>query len=1040
MVGPNDKFTVEILNSFFQQLTYAGMLVDKASGEIITVNPKICNLSGFSESQLLTKRFNEICSTPNGLADQTEVDALIQTSDNRSIPAHIHISTFKTEQSVVDLITFQKKSESLKNLKENLNLISDCIDEITWIINPEGTIIYLSPNVLKILGYTAEELEGYSIKSLFSIESYKELMKIIKTDIKKERNHASTIPFRKIEGKHQTKEGTIIKAELWLSVLYNNTGGQIEILGISKNLHYNGTQELNTLLVHEQYQSLIESTPDAFVVVNKLGFITSCNKSFHEISGYSKQEIIGKHFTRLPLFDIKLLPEYINVFSKLIRGKEIKPYQYEWFDKMGSKHVGIAHVSFIKNNGKIEAIQVLSTEITDHINTQKASLESEQKFRSIFHNSPLGIFHFDNLGKITDCNEKFSEIIGSSKKILVGLDMINQLKDHQMIACVKEVLEIGASYYEDYYQSVTSPKNTPVRVLFEGLRNENQEIIGGVGLVEDISERKKAERELMNSNERMRIASSAAGIGYWSIDIPRNSLLITQDYNLNIESAPDLMLISPENWIKKVHPDEAPGISKMYYNYINGNTDQFLIEFRIKEKDAYEWIISSGSIIERDKNNNPVLLVGIYFDVSNLRRIEQELIEKNIEIEKQNKEYMLINEELIKAKEKAEESDQLKTAFLQNMSHEIRTPMNGILGFSQLLALPEQSNEKKQYYLNIINDSSTQLLNLVNDILDISRLETGQIIVRPRNTDLDQLLLSIHSFFLPAASRKRLSLNLLNRNDHQTMVIVDPDKLKQILNNLISNAIKYTDQGSIGFGYKPKEGHLLFFVKDTGHGIIKEQQELIFQRFNQAHYEHTVKYGGAGLGLSISKGLVELFGGEIWVDSEPEDLSAGKAGGSTFYFTIPVSFIETENDPIQLEVVKNPIPQTDLFDQNITILIAEDEDYNFLYLSEILKRYHIHTLRAVNGKEAIDLVKEGQQIDLILMDIKMPEVDGYEATQIIKSINPLIPIIAQTAYAMADDKLKALEAGCDNYLSKPIHREDLIATLSKYLSKTFKPK
>ena len=376
--------------------------------------------------------------------------------------------------------------------------------------------------------------------------------------------------------------------------------------------------------------------------------------------------------------------------------------------------------------------------------------------------------------------------------------------------------------------------------------------------------------------------------------------------------------------------------------------------------------------------------------------------------------------ELLKAKEKAEESDRLKTAFLQNMSHEIRTPMNAIMGFSDLINDPELSPEKRKVFTSVIRNSSKQLLSIVTDILTISSLETKQEKLNISKFCINSLILELLSIFKQSALNQNLSLySKQHLSDNQSEIYADRTKVTQVLTNLITNAIKFTHEGYVEFGYYLKDNVLEFFTKDTGIGIQKDFQENIFNRFRQANNSINKKYGGTGLGLSISKGYIELMGGKIWVESEENK-------GSTFYFTIPYNPVQNNNENDIKEQRINNTP---------TILIAEDEEYNFLLIEQLLLNLNVNLIHTRNGEETVKVCKENENIDLILMDIKMPFMDGQTAAKLIKEFRPELPIIAQSAYAL-DHEIKALKNEFDHYITKPIEKSILIKSLSEYLNLT----
>ena len=383
-----------------------------------------------------------------------------------------------------------------------------------------------------------------------------------------------------------------------------------------------------------------------------------------------------------------------------------------------------------------------------------------------------------------------------------------------------------------------------------------------------------------------------------------------------------------------------------------------------------------------------------------------------------------MNSELIISKNKAEESDKLKSSFLANMSHEIRTPLNGILGFSSLLKDENITKENTERYIDIIDSSGQQLLTIINDILDISKIEAGQISISIEVVNISQLMNELLQQFRHQAEIKNLDLILNSGNLHENIVInTDGNRLRQIICNLLNNAIKFTSNGKIEFGLLHKGSFTEFYVSDSGIGITPEDQSFIFKPFRKVETSLTPKYGGTGLGLSISKAFIEKLGGTITLQSDPNQ-------GSTFIFTIPQTEITEPNHQ------KHTGKDQDLhrnWDQK-TILIAEDEKFNFCYLEELLKSMSVNVLHAWNGLEAVELTKNHPDISLVLMDIRMPVMDGHTAIKRIKELRPHLPVIAQTAYASKDDVQNASMSGFDSYLTKPIARELFVQVIDKYLS------
>ena len=436
-----------------------------------------------------------------------------------------------------------------------------------------------------------------------------------------------------------------------------------------------------------------------------------------------------------------------------------------------------------------------------------------------------------------------------------------------------------------------------------------------------------------------------------------------------------------------------------------------------------------------DKSSNVVKLIAIDSDITKLKEAEDEILKKNEEILTQNEELEIHRnhlEELIKkrtselekAKIKAEESDRLKSAFLTNMSHEIRTPMNGILGFAGLLKEPNLTGKMQQEYIRIIEKSGDRMLNIINDIIDISKIESGLNEITIINTNINEQIEYIYSFFTPSVEEKRLKFSFIKSLPaNEVNINTDKEKFLKILTNLIKNAIKFTDKGSIEFGYEKKGNYLEFFVKDTGIGIPHNRQEAIFERFIQADILDSRAFQGAGLGLSITKAYVEMLGGKIWVNSEEENLPNGKTGGSIFYFTIPYN-----TEPEEKNIIKNieSVYQAKNQIMDIKLLIVEDDEISSQFLTEIVCENCKEIIYAKDGSEAVYICKNNNDIDLILMDIKMSKLDGYEATKQIRLFNKDIVIIAQTAYGLIGDEEKAIEAGCNYHISKPIDKTLLI--------------
>lgn len=445
-------------------------------------------------------------------------------------------------------------------------------------------------------------------------------------------------------------------------------------------------------------------------------------------------------------------------------------------------------------------------------------------------------------------------------------------------------------------------------------------------------------------------------------------------------------------------------------------------------------------------------LVAIDSDITKLIEAEEEILIQKEEIEaqrdlenEQKKQIQKQNDELEQhrneleqiveqrtaqlkfAKERAEESDRLKSSFLANMSHEIRTPMNAIIGFSELIADPELMHDQRKELVTHLNSNCNSLLHLIDDIIDIARIEAGQLRIFKQDCFINQTFIELYESFNETHLKDNPNVELLTdleTTDQNLSIHTDPYRFKQVMNNLIGNALKFTDQGYVKFGYhiEPKgdDGFIRFFVQDTGIGLSKKEQDEVFEQFRKIDAKQKDKlYRGAGLGLAISKNLINELGGDIWIESEP-------GLGSTFYFTLP--YIRTDK-----KYQETQYSEKDYNWENKTILIAEDEESNIKMITMLLQKTNINIIHVKNGKDAIVKCKELDHIDLVLLDIKMPKLNGLDATKEIRQFNKELPIIAFTAYAMPSNQDKAYKAGCTDFIAKPIKTEKLLQKLDHYL-------
>jgi PAS domain S-box-containing protein len=472
-------------------------------------------------------------------------------------------------------------------------------------------------------------------------------------------------------------------------------------------------------------------------------------------------------------------------------------------------------------------------------------------------------------------------------------------------------------------------------------------------------------------------------------------------------------ITSIESFFEKIYPDEKyrRQITERIMADINsGDFEKMYWEnILVTRKDGSTRIVNAANIPLPEQNT----MVSTVIDITILHQIQNDLT---------------------KAKERAEESDKLKSSFLNNISHEIRTPFNGILGFLSLLQEEDMTASERDEYIGIINKSAYRLMNTINDIVEISQIQAGQAKLSVTETNIRKLISGVYNHFKPDAEIKGLTFNFNNELPvNIETVFIDNTKLNTILTILIGNAIKFTRGGAIQLGIQlvnqavdtQSHASLQFSVKDTGIGISENKREAIFELFRQEDGSNTRQYEGSGLGLSIAKAYVEMLGGNIWVESEE-----GK--GSVFYFTLPLNITPNEK-----EVIKNSdlAKGTENQIRDLKVLIAEDDEESAMLLERTVKVFSKEVIKVRSSVDAIETCRNNPDIDLVLMDIKMPGIDGHEATRQIRQFNSKVIIIAQTAYALLGDREKAIESGCNDYISKPINRDQFMDLMRKYFKK-----
>jgi len=811
-------------------------------------------------------------------------------------------------------------------------------------------------------------------------------------------------------------------------------------------------------LSEAMFKDIVEKNPMSIQILNLEGYPIMVNQAHTNLFGVkppSSYSVLkdpqllengfGEIFERIKMGEAVYLPDlYYNVH-------DIDPSYPNfpvWVRTLG--------FSLNDNSGNPDKIVFMHENITERKN-------AETVLNDIIDNNPMSIQIVDIEGITLQFNSAFIELFGAAPP--PGFSIFDDLKSknpelESLISLVKngETIHLPDIYF-NAHDSLKEAPDVPlwIRALIFPLNRGMGKPERFVFMHENITERKNAENEL-NKQIQLRQFLTEIASAYINLSIEDMELEISKSlakigefvntdrayiFDLDIETE---ICSNIYEWCAQGIEPQIQDLQKIPLGkdwiecFTNGKSITVASVDELLDGYSKEMLISQGikSCLAIPMMNKNICTGFVGFD-----SVKQQYKFSDIELQLLNLyTQMMLNITLRKqneidikiAKEKAEESDRLKSAFLANMSHEIRTPMNGILGFAGLLKEPNLSGEEQQDYIKIIEQSGTRMLNIINDIVDISKIEAGLMKLDIQKTNINEQIEYIYTFFKPEVEAKGLNLSFDNQLTAKDATIrTDREKVYAILTNLVKNAIKYTPSGSIEFGYVLKKGsqtdaielsknaELHFFVKDTGVGVPMNRQQAIFERFIQSDIEDTLAQQGAGLGLAITKAYVEMLGGRIWVDSQ-------EGQGSTFWFTLPynVELAEKFDAPkFESSMDTNSV-------RKFKILITEDDEISAMLLGKNLKNLGSELLTATTGVEAVDLCRQNPDIDLILMDVRMPQMNGYDAVREIRKFNKEVVIIAQTAFGLSGEREKAIAAGCNDYLAKPIVREELLYLIKRY--------
>jgi|WetSurMetagenome_2_1015567.scaffolds.fasta_scaffold07585_3 PAS domain S-box-containing protein len=741
--------------------------------------------------------------------------------------------------------------------------------------------------------------------------------------------------------------------------------------------------EKELIVSEERFRTITESSADAIFLFALDGRLVFTNKKVTELLKFSQEEMLLKTIT-------DLVPEtQVERFSTLLNHllNEGKAY---------------GELEILKKDGAVVPVDLNAVVLPDKLlyASCRDITERKQAVMEIETAAQRWASTFDAISDIV-C------IVSNDHKLLAmnraGYEQPNFPIEQIIDKYCNEFIHKTCNPLKNWSEKAREETGESTSFEYEGkyyflqiwpIPSHDGKVDSFVQIIKDITEKKLAEKILNENEEKYRSIFENTQDVFYQIDINGNiieiSPSITRLSGYNREE-----LIGNPSTLFYYFPEERD----LLLEELNRTKEVWDYEIRLRTKDERIKYTSINAHLMFNSEGNQIGIEGSMRDID---------VRKQFEIK------------LKEAKEKAEESDRLKTAFLHNISHEIRTPMNAIIGFSTLLGLPDTTSQDQMSYIQLIKDGSNQLLSIINDIVDISSIEANIIKKNDAPVNLNRILDSLYSQFQLKTYENGNTLKISpGLSDERATIQTDSTKLIQILSNLINNALKFTRKGQVEFGYRLRESIIEFFVSDTGIGISSKHHSRIFENFYQVETELSRQYGGTGLGLAISKAYSELLGGRIWVTSEP-----GK--GSSFYFNLPYSEtqIETPLETGTREVINFT------FTYPVTILVAEDDDQNFNLIAHQLSDPSVNVVRANNGKEALESCTQ-INFDLVLMDLKMPVMDGYTAAEKLKVLRPGLPVIAQTAFVT--DREKALNSGCIDFLNKPFKKDELLSVIKKHI-------
>lgn len=1061
-------------------------------GDLLLMNKYVEELIGYSNKEISNVHdwFGMLYGKHSGLikerylklrkGDFQEINTFAITCKDSS-KKYIEFNGFKNDEIeiwiLIDRTELFTKEKILRESEAKYRFLSENTGDVIWLIDyKEKNFKYVSPSVFKLRGYTAEEVMEQGLDEVMTPESMKFIVSHLFKRIEAFNNGSEEYRFQTLYLDQKCKDGSVVNTEVATTLITDADGKVIEILGVTRDNtdkkkiddHRNHLLSISQLVsetsallsctnsIEELYELLekkisvlannnyilitgLDEETNTIGIERYAGFQpyidlllkimkVDVRKSRFKTSDMTPEELIL--FSSKSIVDYqdgiyglstKILPKQVSLMVERILG--IKKIYTIGFAINGNLYGGLTILAKqelpFENLKAIETLVNLSTVLIHRKRAEQKISASEKKFKTIFKDANDALFLLKN-DVFIDCNTKAEQLFKCSRNDLLGKtpwDFSPEKQPDGRNSKEKATEKVndcinGKSKLFEWYHKDINDEELITEISLSLISTGNESLL--LAIVHDKTDEYKQKIQQKIFKERLELAMEATDDAVWDMTIDGDTYFSKRFYSMLGYDEADFPA-SQVSFIKLLHPLESKKVINFFQNFNANENTHFQIELRLRAKNGtYKWILSRGKVIEKTDEGKIHRIVGTNTDYTYQKKIENEMKNKN--------------EELKKAIEIAKESDRFKSDFVYNISHELRSPLNTIMGFANIMENSEVTKEEQIQYSQFIIDSTHDLFEQINNILDMSTIEANLVTINNNEFVINELMDEIEESFVKYKNQKQKEqIELVNKkffhDEHIIMIKTDEAKLKKVFMILLNNAFKFTQGGRIEFGYNVVNGvSFQFYVSDTGIGVSPEKQTIIFERFRQADEGIARHYGGAGLGLAIAKTYIEKMGGNIRLESIPKK-------GSTFYFDIPVIPIERE----QKMSSENIINTINIW-ENKKILIVEDELVNFLLFQRVLKRTGAAIIHASSGNEAIAKYFEIPDIDLILMDIRLPDINGLEVTRVIRKNSPDIRIIAQTAYAMEEDKTKCIEAGCNDYISKPINIKKLLEKINEQLS------